>query len=141
MKTTGDGTIAVFDDAVCAVHAAFDAQQELASETWSTTGPLLAGIGLHTGVAESRDGDYFGPTLNRTARPMAIGHGGQVLMSGSRPNDVRDTAASTARPRRAPPARPARAPEHVFQVVVPGQPAEFPPLHSLTSARRTSRPS
>ena len=96
---------------------------------------------LHTGSAESRDGDYFGPTLNRTARLMAIGHGGQVLLSrvdrtrssATPPASSCSTSASTA-------CAISRGPEHVFQVVVPGQPAEFPPLQSL-DARSTNLPS
>ena len=81
MKTTGDGTVAVFEDPVAAVGAAGDAQEELAQQSWGPTGPLLARIGVHTGSAEVRDDDYFGPTLNRAARLTAIAHGGQVLIS------------------------------------------------------------
>jgi len=38
-------------------------------------------MGVHTGEAEVRDGDYFDTALNRAARLMDIGHGGQVLLS------------------------------------------------------------
>ena len=73
-KHTGDGVCAVFTSAPAAVAAAIDVQQQL-------TMPVR--IGIHTGEAELRDGDYFGPTMNRTARVMDAGHGGQVLVSSS----------------------------------------------------------
>jgi predicted ATPase/class 3 adenylate cyclase len=73
-KHTGDGVCAVFTSAAAAVSAAIDAQKLLT---------LPVRIGVHTGEAELRDGDYFGPTMNRTARVMDAGHGGQVLVSSS----------------------------------------------------------
>ena len=69
VKTTGDGTFAVFASAAAAVHAACDAQCALAAEPWAGTGPLRARMAVHTGGAEERDGDYFGPTLNRASAP------------------------------------------------------------------------
>ncbi|MBN4047477.1 hypothetical protein JYT71_00565 [Acidimicrobiaceae bacterium AH-315-P05] len=71
-KHTGDGICAVFSSAKSAVDAAIQVQADVS---------LPVRIGLHTGEAEQRDGDYFGPTLNRTARVMDAGHGGQTLMS------------------------------------------------------------
>lgn len=71
-KHTGDGAVAVFDSAVAAVAAAVAAQSDLG---------LPVRMGLHTGESELRDGDYFGTTLNRTARVMDAGNGGQVLVS------------------------------------------------------------
>ena len=73
-KHTGDGVCAVFTSAPAAVAAAVDAQELLS---------LPVRIGVHTGEAELRDGDYFGPTMNRTARVMDAGHGGQILVSSS----------------------------------------------------------
>ncbi len=83
IKTTGDGIMAAFDNAVDAVTASLQAQRALAGESWAETGPLRVRMGLHTGQAEQRGGDFFGPTVNRTARIMAAGHGGQVLLSAS----------------------------------------------------------
>lgn len=84
VKTTGDGFHAVFAAANNAVQAALESQRSLGQEAWpETTGPLKVRIGLHTGDSEERDGDYFGPTLNRAARVMDIAHGGQVLLSGA----------------------------------------------------------
>ena len=72
----------------------------LHAEPWGETGPLRVRMALHTGAAEERDGDYFGPPLNRVARLLAAGHGGQILLSqadagaGARPAaagvDLRD---------------------------------------------------
>lgn len=80
-KHTGDGLCAVFASAPAAVAAAIDAQAVL---------QLPVRIGLHTGEAESRDGDYYGPTLNITARVMDAGHGGQVLVSAPTAGLIRD---------------------------------------------------
>ncbi len=59
---SGDGVAAAFASPLSAVHAAIDAQREL---------PLPVRIGIATGEAELRDGDYFGTVLNRAARMMA----------------------------------------------------------------------
>src|SRR5215211_3518135 len=89
-KTVGDAFYATFPSAPEAVEAAFDAQSFLLSEGWEETGPLRVRMALHTGTAEERDGDYFGPTLNRAARLLSAGHGGQVLLSLSTVELVRD---------------------------------------------------
>ena len=89
IKTTGDGVHAVFTTAIEGINAAIAAQHALlktsevleTSEVW----PLRVRMGLHTGEAESRDGDYYGQALNRAARIMSIGHGGQVRVSGAIP--------------------------------------------------------
>ena len=84
VKTTGDGMMAVFTTAVDATAAALAAQLGLASKSWGETGPLRVRMGVHCGPAQQRGDDFFGPTINRTARIMAAGHGGQVLLR-SRP--------------------------------------------------------
>jgi predicted ATPase len=80
---TGDGVAAVFGSASSAVKAALAAQARLAEQSWPTPDPVRVRMGLHTGEAECRDGDYFGTTVNRAARVMAVGHGGQVLCSSA----------------------------------------------------------
>src|SRR4051812_26378463 len=77
----GDSRFAVFPAAFEAVMAALEVQRAYAAEPWPTTRPLRVRIGLHTGEAELRDGDYYGLTVNRCARLRNIGHGGQVLLS------------------------------------------------------------
>jgi predicted ATPase/class 3 adenylate cyclase len=84
VKTTGDGVHAVFGSALEALEASLEAQRALGTEHWpEVTGPLRVRIGVHAGEAELREGDYYGAVLNRAARLMAIGHGGQVLVSES----------------------------------------------------------
>ncbi|MBI3169440.1 MAG: adenylate/guanylate cyclase domain-containing protein, partial [Chloroflexi bacterium] len=84
IKKTGDGFHAVFVTAIDAVHASIHAQQSLYSTfvLQDSSCILKVRMGLHTGEAELRDGDYYGGTLNRAARIMSVGHGGQVLISG-----------------------------------------------------------
>ncbi len=81
VKTRGDGFHAAFSTARDAIDAAVAAQLALAAEPWGVTGPLLARIGIHTGEAQYRDGDYYGTALNRAARIMSVANGGQVLVS------------------------------------------------------------
>src|SRR5262249_40419898 len=80
-KTVGDAFCAAFASPCDALLAALAGQQALAAEVWPEATPLRVRMALHTGVAELRDADYFGPTLNRAARVLAAGYGGQVLVS------------------------------------------------------------
>ena len=80
-STLGDGMAVAFRSASAAITAALAAQRALTSEDWPTGGPIRVRMGLHTGEAELRDGDYFGTAVNRAARLMAIGNGSQVLCS------------------------------------------------------------
>jgi predicted ATPase len=90
----GDGMAAAFGSASAAVRAAIAAQRSLAAEPWPTVTPLRVRMGVHTGEAEWRDGDYFGTVVNRAARLMAIGHGGQVLCSAATAELVGDAQLS-----------------------------------------------
>ena len=81
IKTTGDGLLAIFNDPIAAVQSALAAQRALRDVAWGPIGQLRVRVAVHAGTAESRDGDYFGPALNRSARILAIGHGGQILLS------------------------------------------------------------
>jgi len=135
VKTTGDGCHAVFETAVSAVGAALAAQQALREGAWTEIRPeaLRVRMGVHTGEAEARDGDFFGPAVNRAARLTSVGYGGQVLVS----------AVSALLVREGMPAGAALldlgehrlkdlvAPEHIFQLAHPALPAGFPPLKSL----------
>ena len=80
-STAGDAFSAAFGRAVDAVEASLDAQAQLAAETWAPRARVRVRMGLHTGEAQERDGDYFGRTLNRCARLMSAASGGQVLLS------------------------------------------------------------
>ena len=81
VKTTGDGLMAVFGSARDGVRACLGAQLALANEPWNEAGPLRVRMGLHAGEAAASGGDFHGPAVNRAARIMAAGHGGQVLLS------------------------------------------------------------
>ena len=130
VKTTGDGAHAVFTRATDALAAALVAQRALQAEEWDATGPLRVRMALHTGVADVRDGDYYGMPLNRVARLLASGHGGQVLLSRATWELVRDQlpAEVELRDLGVYRLRDLTHPEQIFQVVAPDLPADFPPL-------------
>ncbi|MDQ6766526.1 MAG: adenylate/guanylate cyclase domain-containing protein [Candidatus Eremiobacteraeota bacterium] len=132
-KTVGDEFCCAFSTAHEALRAALDAQQALADEDFSAVDGLRVRMGVHTGNAQERDGDYFGPAVNRVARLMSVGHGGQVLLSGATYELVRDDA---------PPGtaftdlglhgfKDLAQPERVWQAVAGGLHVDFPPLRSL----------
>jgi predicted ATPase/class 3 adenylate cyclase/tetratricopeptide (TPR) repeat protein len=81
VKTTGDGFHAAFGAAHDAVDAAVAGQLAMRGEPWGATGPLAVRMGVHTGPAELRDGDYYGTAVNRAARLMSVAHGGQIVVS------------------------------------------------------------
>src|SRR5262249_40439403 len=83
VKMRGDGVHAVFATADRAIVAAIGAQDGLQREDWGATGPLRVRMGLHTGAATLREGDYFGSAVNRAARLMDLAHGGQIVCSQS----------------------------------------------------------
>jgi predicted ATPase/class 3 adenylate cyclase len=133
VKTTGDGIHAVFAQAADAVVAAVAAQRTLSETVWTDVGDLRVRMGMHTGSAEHRDGDYYGPALNRAARIMAAAHGGQLLVSLATEELARDALDAGLRlvdlgEHRM---RDLGRPERVFQVGAPGLPETFPPLRSL----------
>ena len=133
IKGTGDGIYAVFPTADDAVAAAIAGQGAIAAEDWGPDGPLRVRMGLHTGVAEERGGDYFGPVLNRAARLMGLAHGGQVLCSQITADLVRDSVAPQVELVELGPhtLRDLDRPELVFQVAHPELPASFPRLLSV----------
>jgi predicted ATPase/class 3 adenylate cyclase len=80
-STMGDGLAAAFQTASEALGCAVEAQGRLSLQRWKTVRPLRVRMGLHTGEAELRDGDYFGTAVNRAARLAAVAHGGQIICS------------------------------------------------------------
>jgi class 3 adenylate cyclase len=88
--TAGDSFAAAFQDHASGVSAAAAAQLALQRELWPDRTPIGVRMGVHTGDAWERDGDYFGPTLNMAARLMSAGHGGQVLLSAATTTLLRD---------------------------------------------------
>jgi class 3 adenylate cyclase len=134
-KTGGDAFCAAFSGAPDAIAAALAAQCALHEAAWGETGPLRVRMALHSGPAERRGGDFFGPSLNRVARLLAVGHGGQTLLTeavcaeaGDRlPEGValRDLAVH--------PLKDLPQPERIYQLVHPRLPAEYPPLRTLSA--------
>ena len=133
VKFTGDGFHAAFATAHEALRAAVAAQRALTAAEWGTTGPLRVRIGVHTGEAQHRDGDYHGTALNRAARLTAVAHGGQIvvsavtegLVSDALPEDVQLHDLGEHR------LRDLAQPLRVFEVQHPELPQQFPPLRSL----------
>jgi predicted ATPase len=140
-KTVGDAVCAAFAGAPAALAAALDAQRALTAEVWGTAGPLHVRMALHSGLAEAREGDYFGQSLNRIARLLAAGHGGQALLSLAAQQLVRDHLPSGVELRDLGTHRlkDLARPEHVFQLVVADLSADFPSLRTL-DARSTNLP-
>src|SRR6202171_5563896 len=127
-KHTGDGVCATFASPRSAVDAAVAAQRAL---------DLPVRMGLATGEAELRDGDYFGAVLNRAARVMAAGHGGQILLADSTANLLSGVDLVDLGPRRL---RDLPMPVVVFQVRAAGLRTEFPPLRALDTTPGNLRP-
>src|SRR5215468_2439741 len=135
-KTMGDAFCAAFPTTPHALEAALSAQQSLHQVKAGVGSDLTLKVrmALHTGVADPREGDYFGQPLNRVARLLSVGHGGQILLSeathalvgNSLPigailldlglHRLKDLA----------------SPEHVWQLSAPELPSEFPTLRSLS---------
>jgi predicted ATPase/class 3 adenylate cyclase len=130
VKTTGDGFHAAFTESRHALDAAVAAELALGAEPWPLPEPLRVRIGIHTGPAEARDGDYYGTTVNKAARLMSVAHGGQILVSHATEALLRehDTELRDLGEHRL---RDLARPEHVHQVLHPELPIEFPPLTTL----------
>ncbi len=128
-KHTGDGVCAAFASPSSAVDAAIAAQRVQLE--------LPVRMGLATGEAELREGDYFGAVLNRAARVMAAGHGGQILLAESTAVLLSGVDLVDLGPRRL---RDVPMPVGVFQVRAEGLRTEFPPLRALDTTPGNLRP-
>jgi predicted ATPase/class 3 adenylate cyclase len=153
-KIMGDAFQAAFPTAPQAIQAALDAQRSLRSDESSRPGghpghlqttddPIRAEtssvvrrpssivrMALHTGVTEERGDDYVGPLLNRVARLLSAGHGGQILLTLAAAELVRDNlpAGVALKDLGEHRLKDLFRPERVFQLVAPDLPSEFPPL-------------
>lgn len=132
-KTVGDAFYAVFTTAADAIAASVEAQRALQAEDWSAIGGMRVRISIHTGAADERGGDYFGATVNRVARLLAIAHGGQIIVSGVTADLVQGQMPSqtTLHDLGAHRLKDLAYPEQVYQVLAPDLQREFPPLRSL----------
>jgi predicted ATPase/class 3 adenylate cyclase len=133
IKGTGDGLIAAFALPEKALASALDAQRALEAVTWAETGPLRVRMAIHSGAAEPRAGDYLGPTLNRAARLLAAGHGGQILLSLATSELLRDSLPRevTLRELGSHQLKDLTRPEQILQAATADLPADFPPLRTL----------
>jgi Adenylate and Guanylate cyclase catalytic domain len=129
----GDSRFAVFAGAPEALAAALTIQRVFAAKRWPTPRPIKVRIGVHTGEAELRDGDYYGSAVNRCARIRAIGHGGQTLLSEATAALVRDDlpSASSLVDLGEHRLKDLARPERVFQLASANLQIDFPPLASL----------
>jgi predicted ATPase/class 3 adenylate cyclase len=132
-KTVGDAFCAAFRTAAAAMDAVLAAQESLGAETWPTSRPILVRMGLHTGVCEERDSDYFGPVVNRAARLEAAAHGGQVLISGATAELLAGSlpAGAGLRDLGLHRLKDLGRPEQVFQLEASFLAPDFPPLATL----------
>ena len=136
----GDSVVAVFSRPSDALAAALQAQLMLQAEVWPTTARVQVRMAIHTGEAQLRDAaNYAGQAIIRTARLRALGHGGQVLVSGAtRDLVVDETAASFGfRPLGEHLLRDLGRREVVWQLTHPDLPSEFEPLSSPGPHRRS----
>jgi predicted ATPase/class 3 adenylate cyclase len=129
----GDAFCAAFASPAQALSAADAAQRALHAEDWGELGPLQVRMALHSGEAEERDGDYSGRPLNRVARLLAAGHGGQILLSQATVSLLQDRlpAGASLRDRGKHRLRDLIAPEQIYQLVSPDWPADPRPLKTL----------
>ena len=147
-KTIGDACCAAFSTAREALNAAIAAQIALNPQRPASRGKsatlkahpstpnhhLKVRMALHTGVADETGGDYLGATLSRVARMLPAGHGGQVLISLATEELLRDSLPADVRLKDLGLHRfkDLQRAEHIFQIVHPKLPSEFPKLQSLS---------
>lgn len=136
-RIIGDSFSAAFDTASDALSAALEAQRELQNESWSPAA-IRVRMGMHTGSAQVKDdlqgASYEGyGTLALTQRIMSVGHGGQILLSQTTHDLVKDRLPDGTELREMGERRlkDIARPEHIYQVVVPDLLSEFPPLTTL----------
>lgn len=133
VKTTGDGLHAVFNSTSDAIQASLAAQRAVVAEPWEETiKKLKIRMAMHTGTAELREGDYYGPAVNLAARLLVLGHGGQILLSQASQALTRDLLPDGVEliDLGEHELRDISRPERVYQLAAPDLPGEFPPLRS-----------
>jgi beta-lactam-binding protein with PASTA domain/class 3 adenylate cyclase/tRNA A-37 threonylcarbamoyl transferase component Bud32 len=130
-KTLDEAFCAAFATVKQALEAAMTAKRGLSAQRNGHAGERVR-MALHTGVAEERDGDYFGPSVDRVARLLSAGRGGQVLLSADTYGLVRDTLGfselgAELRDLGEHPLEDAGSSEQIFQLLVPDSLEEVPP--------------
>ena len=137
ISTAGDSFFVAFDSAVAAVEAAIGVQRAMAEHDWPAEAEIRLRIGLYSGEASLNGGDYVGLDVHRAARIAAAGHGGQVLLSEATWALSRHELPGGVTIRDLGPHRlkDLAAPEHLFELIIAGLSADFPPLMTLDDPR------
>lgn len=128
----GDSRFAVFQHAPGAIASAAAIQQAFHTENWEAPEPLKVRMGLHTGHADLREGDYYGSAVNRCARVRSLAHGGQVLLSLATEQIIADYLPEGVELRDLGlhPLKGLTRPEQIFQIMIPDIPSDFPTLQT-----------
>jgi predicted ATPase/class 3 adenylate cyclase len=128
----GDSRFAVFQHAPGAAAAAASIQQSFTTESWPTEEPLKIRMGLHTGHADLREGDYYGSAVNRCARVRSLAYGGQVLLSLATQQIIADYLPEKVEivDLGLHPLKGLRRSEQIYQLVIQDVPSDFPPLQT-----------
>jgi predicted ATPase/class 3 adenylate cyclase len=132
-KVMGDSFCAAFATAPSALAAALCGQRSLLAEDFSSVDGIRVRMAVHSGPAEERNGDYLGPAVNRVARLLSIGHGGQVLVSAAAAELLDETTppGSSLRDLGAHRLKDLTRSERVYQLVAPDLIDTFPALRSF----------
>lgn len=135
VKMVGDGLYAAFADPLDGINATLALQEALADPASTEGVPLHVRCGLHLGLVEQRDNDFFGPPVNRSARIMAAAHGGQILVSQAVAERIEDRLPEGVQLRELGAVRlkDLSSPERVYQLLHPKLRQDFPALRSLES--------
>ncbi|MGH8958235.1 MAG: ATP-binding protein [Acidimicrobiia bacterium] len=142
IRTEGDSFFVAFVSAPDAVRVAVLSQVSLATHPWPAEGEVRVRMGMHTGLGRLGGDNYVGLDVHRAARISAAGNGGQVLISEATKAQVehnlpdRVSLRDLGRHR----LKDIEHPEHLYDLVIGGLPAEFPPIRTL-DARPTNLPS
>jgi predicted ATPase/class 3 adenylate cyclase len=129
-STAGDAFAVAFPSIEAAVGTAIEIQRDLQAAEWP--GPAVkVRMGIHTGEAQERNGDYFGPVLNRAARIMSAGHGGQILLSSVTASGTTETLHDLGTHH----LKDLDEPEHVFEIRLPDLPTVDRPIRTLDVRR------
>jgi predicted ATPase/class 3 adenylate cyclase len=135
VKTEGDSFFIVFRSSSDAIAAASDAQRGLAGASWPRGATVRVRMGLHTGDVAFVDGEYVGLDVHRAARVAAAAHGGQVLLTETTRSLVASSlpAGVTVRDLGEHHLRDLERPEHLYQLVLEGLAADFPPIRTASA--------
>ncbi|NIS79552.1 MAG: tetratricopeptide repeat protein, partial [Anaerolineales bacterium] len=129
----GDSFFVAFESAQNALAAAEEIQHQLTAQTWPKSVEVRVRMGIHTGEPTIIEDRYIGMDVHRAARICQIGHGGQVLISGTtaaivQNDDARRVELQDLGEHRL---KDLESPEHIYQLNIPGMPFDYPPLRSL----------